>query len=168
MKFENGMNIVYKNVGVCTIEDTEIKNFDGTNNIEYYKLRPVSNNSAVYYIPVDKSEQQLRNLFSKDEIDNLIDSMHDETEIWINNSRERRMEFSKILHSDDYKSIIRMTRSLYFQQIEKQKHNKHLSSSDEMILNSAENLVFQEFAAVLGISQDEVRNYIMNRTGEKI
>jgi len=165
MKFENGTNIVYKNVGVCTVEDIETKSFDGINNVEYYKLRPVSENSAVYYyIPVEKSDEQLRSLFSRKEIDSLIDDMQNETGTWISNSRERRLEFGKILRSDDYKSIIKMTKALHLQQTEKKKQNKHLSSSDEMILNSAENLIFQEFATVLGIKQDEVINYIMNRT----
>lgn len=164
MKFENGTSVVYRNVGVCTVEDVETRSFDGENNIEYYKLKPVSCSSSVYYIPVEKSGEQLRLLFSKDEVDSLIDGTQNETNIWINNSRERRLEFNKILHSNDYKSIIRMAKSLYYQQIEKKKYNKHLSASDEMILTSAENLMFQEFASVLGINISEVRNYIINRT----
>lgn len=167
MKFENGTNVVYKNVGVCTVEDVETRSFDGENNVEYYKLRPVSKSSSVYYIPVEKSGEQLRVLFSRDEINSLIDSIKGEAGIWIANSRERRLEFNKILHSDDYKSIIRMTKALYNQQLEKQKHNGHLSSSDEMILTSAENLMFQEFATVLGIERNEVRNYIINRTEQQ-
>ena len=154
MKFENGTNVVYRNVGVCTVEDIETRSFDGENNVEYY-------------IPVEKSGEQLRVLFSRDEINSLIDSIKGEAGIWIANSRERRLEFNKILHSDDYKSIIRMTKALYNQQLEKQKHNGHLSSSDEMILTSAENLMFQEFATVLGIERNEVRNYIINRTEQQ-
>lgn len=164
MKFESGMNVVYKNIGVCTVEDIEIKKFDGVNEREYYKLKPVSDSFATYYyVPVDKSDEQIRNLFSKDEIDDILKNVRNKDEIWINNSRERRMEFNKILKSDNYDEILRMTKSLYLQKQEKQKQNKHLSSSDEMILNSAEALIFQEFSEVLGIKQNDVRNYIISK-----
>lgn len=164
MKFENGMNVVYKNIGVCTVEDIEIKKFDGANEREYYKLKPISDSFATYYyVPVDKSDEQIRNLFSKAEIDDILQNIRNKDEIWINNSRERRMEFNKILKSDDYNKILRMTKSLYLQKQEKQKKNKHLSSSDEMILNSAESLIFQEFSEVLGIKQNDVRNYIISK-----
>lgn len=165
MIFENGMNVVYKNVGVCTIEDIEKRNFDGINDIEYYKLKPIANNSAMYYVPVQNSDEQIRELFSKDEVNQLIDNMQNENEIWFNNSRERRINFGKILKSDDYKAIIGMIKALYMQKNERQKHNKSLSSSDETLLNSAERLMFQEFAMVLNINQEDMKDYIINRIG---
>ncbi|MDE5945710.1 MAG: hypothetical protein K2G63_00170 [Oscillospiraceae bacterium] len=164
MKFENGMRVVYKNIGVCTVEDIETKSFDEVNDKQYYKLKPISNNfTTYYYVPVDKSGEQIRNLFTKAEIDDILKNTKDKDEIWINNSRERRMEFNKILKSDNYNQIIRMAKSLYHQKQEKQKQHKHLSSSDEMILNSAETLIFQEFSEVLGIQQNDVREYIISK-----
>lgn len=163
MKFDSGMNVVYKNIGVCIIESVEKKNFDGTNDIEYYKLKPITSNTSTYYIPVENSDDKLRSLFTKNEVDSFIDNMTSADEIWVDDSRERRMIFGNILKSDDYQSIIGMIKALYMHQNEKIKNNKHLSSSDEMLLNSAENLMFQEFSVVLGIEQSEVRNYIIQR-----
>ena len=56
-----------------------------------------------------------------------------------------------------------MVKSLHNRKIKKISDGKKLSSSDENFMKRAENLMYQEFSAVLGINQNDVEKYITDR-----
>ena len=106
---------------------------------------------------------------TKEEIYALIDEMQGVKEQeWCSDSRERKGKFHAILHSDDYREILQMMRSLHHQQERKRKTGRKLGASDEAVMHAAETRMYQEFGMVLHIQPDQVHNFILQRlTAEK-
>lgn len=158
--------VSYGTSGVCQIVSLESRSFDGEHEALYYKLRPLDNSHSTYYVPAERAAEKLRPLLTKDQICELIDEMADadfsETE-WCSNSRERRGIFQNILHSDDYREMIQMMRSLHQQQERKRRNGHRLSAADEAAMHAAETRMYQEFGIVLHIQPDEVHHFILNR-----
>ncbi len=165
MNFSVGDYVMYGTSGVCRLEGVEKRNFDGQHELEYLILLPVSSSSSKYYIPVQSMENKIRHLLSKEEINSLIDEMPETEGIWYADNNERKAVFNSIIKSDDYKKIISMTKSLHDHKIKKISGGKKLNASDENLMKKAEDLMYQEFAQVLGIRKDEVEQYIINRIG---
>ncbi|MGN0621121.1 MAG: CarD family transcriptional regulator [Porcipelethomonas sp.] len=165
MQFEVDEYVMYRYSGICRIDGVEKKCFDGVNETSYYKLKPIDNAHSSCYVPVESAGEKIRKLLTEKEIYALIDSMPEEDEIWFDNSKERKVMFSKILRSDDYKVIIGMTKALYRQQKKYIENGKKLSSSDEMVMKNAEKIMYQEFSLVLGIDTDKIEETITNRIG---
>ena len=92
----------------------------------------------------------------------MADEDFSETE-WCSNSRERRGIFQNILHSDDYREMIQMMRSLHQQQERKRRSGHRLAAADEAAMHAAETRMYQEFGIVLNIRPEEVHNFIVNR-----
>ena len=69
----------------------------------------------------------------------------------------------QVLESGDRKRLAQLVRTLYLRQKHLIAKGRHLHSLDERFFKNAENLLFDEFSAVLGISQDEVFNFIETR-----
>lgn len=166
--FDIGDNVSYTAVGICRITGIEKKCFDGENEYDYYILSPVNSNTSKYYLPVDKCEGKLRKLLSKEQIIDIIDNALKSDDIdWESNCRERKAKFNSILSGDDSEQLFQMLKTIHFQQEKNKLSGKKLVNSDEAVMKAAENIVFQEFAVVLGIEYDEVKNFISQRA-EKI
>lgn len=157
--------VAYGSSGVCQVMCQEIRSFDGGEHEEsYYKLRPVDGSHSTYYVPVDRADERLRPLLTKEQIYTLIDEMAlGKEQEWCNDSRERRGIFHAILHSDNYGEIIQMMRSLHQQQERKRSTGHKLSSADETAMHTAESRMYQEFGIVLDIKPEQVHNFILDR-----
>lgn len=161
MPFSIGDYVMYGSSGVCRISGLEKHNFDGQHETDYISLVPVSSASSKYYIPKKNSDSKIRSLISKEQINQLIDEIPDTAATWFSDSHERKNAFSSIIKSDDYKQIISMIKALHMHKDLNKR--KKLNSSDENFMRKAESLMYQEFSIVLGISQDDVTDYISKR-----
>ena len=65
-----------------------------------------------------------------------------------------------IIRDGNKQEIIRLIKTLYLRRKEVAKSEKKLRSSDENHLNTAENMLFEEFAYALDIDKSEVVDYI--------
>ncbi|MDE6087183.1 MAG: hypothetical protein K2G25_02225 [Oscillospiraceae bacterium] len=166
MEFQQNDRVVYKSAGVCEVLGVETQSMDGENEVLYYKLKPVSDANSTYYIPVASEKEKLRKLLTKDEVMELIDSMsgkEPEEKIWSDNRRERREIYTQILKGDDQKALVQLISSLYFRKQSSEARGRRFSSMDETAMKNAENLMIQEFAAVLEMNPEEIRNLISQR-----
>ena len=161
MPFSIGDYVMYGSSGVCRISGLEKHNFDGQHETDYISLVPVSSASSKYYIPKKNSDSKIRSLISKEQINQLIDEIPDTAATWFSDSHERKNAFTSIIKSDDYKQIISMIKALHMHKDLNKR--KKLNSSDENFMRKAESLMYQEFSIVLGISQDDVTDYISKR-----
>lgn len=163
-KFQPNEYVSYGSSGVCQVVSLENRSFDGEHEEVYYKLHPIDGTHSTYYVPVERAAERLRRLLTKDQIYNLIDEMAKETEQeWCSNSRERRGIFQSILHSDDYREMIQMMRTLHQQQERKRSTGHKLAAADEAAMRAAESRMYQEFGIVLDIKPDQVHGFILNR-----
>lgn len=156
--------VSYGSSGVCRIISCESRSFDGIHEETYYKLSPVDGTHSTYYVPVDRAEERLRPLLSKEEVYSIIDQIpYAKEEEWCCDSRERRGIFHDILQSDDYTKMLQMMHMLHCQQERKRSSGRRLSTADEAAMHAAESRMYHEFGIVLGIQPEQVHEFICSR-----
>lgn len=149
---------------LCRIEENTKMDFGG-NPTEYYVLKPVYNDTSTIYVPVhnEKCMGKMRRILSAAEIYALIRSMPDEHSDWIENDTARREKYKEVLASGDRKALVRMIKALYGHQEVRQAQGRKLHVSDERFLKEAERTLYDEFALVLNIKQDQVLPFILEQ-----
>ena len=152
---------MYGTFGICRIDSIEKRDLTGEEQ-EYYILKHTNSDKNIFYVPTNNETavSKMRPVCSKADVDELIAHMNAETLIWIDNDIKRKEEYSRIIREADKHEIIRLIKTLYLHRKELAKDGKKLRSSDENYLNTAENMIFEEFAYALGIERNEVIAYI--------
>lgn len=163
MSYNTGEYVVYGGTEICLISEIVSRCFDGINKQDYYKLIPENTWNSSYYIPCARFEEKVRPLLTREEIYSIIDDMPAVEENWITNKNERRSVFRETLHSDDYRKLLSMMKGIYTEQQKRISDGKHLTSSDEKVLEASQKLMHREFAFVLGIKEDDVSRFIADR-----
>lgn len=157
--------IIHIPEGVCTVEGTVERTFSTYGTKTYYVLVPVFDRNTKIYVPTDGDAKKLRTLLSKEEVTELIDSLPDCKNCWIENEKERQASFTQILSRFDREEMISLIRTLRDKRMEKTRIGKKFHSADEKVFREAERILFSEFGYVLGIQPGEVPDYIDERLG---
>ena len=137
--------IHYGGHGVCRICGRETKSL-GKECRDYFLLRPVGDDKTILYLPVDAQPDRvkLRNVLSAGEIFQLVAREQDNPPSWISDCRERRQICGQT-HEQQMPS------------------GKLLPMSDQELLQSAENQLYNEFRFVLDIARDQVLPFILGQ-----
>jgi len=156
--------VTYGVNGICRIVEIEEKIIMGESK-NYFVLKPLDGGRSTYYVPVDNEELlgKLHKILSEEEINSLIDSIPNEMTIWIENERERKESYKKIISDGNHSDLIRMIKTIYFHKKEREKEGKKLHMSDERFLKEAEKILYGEFGYVLNLSGDELVSYVVKR-----
>ena len=149
--------VVYKK-DVCKIVDIKEKD----NGIEYYNLVPVSDESLKIDVPVTNEQGFIRSLVTREEIDSIINKMKD---IALLTSTNNMLEnnYKELLRDGSFESLIKIIKTTYLRNKEREDKNKKKSDRDTYYLNLAEKYLYTEFSVVLGLTVDETRDYIINK-----
>ena len=161
--------IIYGTQGVCKITGTEEKALSGTKKT-YFVLKPVSDHGATIFVPTDNvlALKKMRPLLTKEEIDQLIDSMPGENGEWITNENERREHYKSILAKGDHLELIKMIKAIYAHKKQREAEGKRLHMSDERFFKDAEQILYHEFQYVLDLGgKEDLMTYIFDRLGNK-
>jgi CarD family transcriptional regulator len=166
--FKRGDLILYGNTGVCRVKDIGTKDMPGAvKNQLYYTLEPLYQ-AGVIYTPVD-CKVFMRPIISKDEANRLIDTIPaQEAEIF--HSRvlsELSTHYEDCLKTHDCADLIEMTKSLYAKKQSVLSQKRKFGAVDDRFMRRAEDLLFGELAAALGIERGEVTSYISTRIGNE-
>ena len=167
--FKIGDTVMYSTNGICTVSDIQKMTFPmETKERTYYVLRPASNRNATLFVPDDNAELvgKMRYILPKDEIDDIISGAVGETIDWIDERNARNNAFSTILKNGDPRELLLLLRCILKRKSQLAEVNRRLSNADETTLMSAEKLVCEEFAFSLGISRDEIVDYLKAKMGE--
>lgn len=159
--------IIYGAQGVCRIVDMEDKLVSGKKRT-YFVLKPVNDNGSTFFVPTDNEHvlKKMRRLLSRDEIHRVIDSMPEESPIWISDENERKECYKGILARGDHLELIKMIKAIYIHKKEREAEGKRLHMSDERFFKDAEQLLYNEFQYVLDFSsKDDLMAYILQRVG---
>ena len=153
--------VMYGSNGICRITAIEKQNLTGKA-VEYIILCPVYNDSNTFYIPADNEEalRKLQKICTREEVDDLIRHIRDEKTEWIENENIRKEEYGRIIKSGNRHEIIKLLNTLYLRRKQLSINKKKLRSFDESLFDIAENMIFEEFAYVLGIDLEDVGKYI--------
>ena len=158
--------VLYGGEGVCKIADIEKRNFHGKE-VEYYVLKPLYGSSSTVYVPTQNTTltDRIRRILSPEEIFQLIQTMPDKKSIWIENENHRKERYQQILKKGDREELVRLIKTLYLHREAQAEKGKKLHIADEQFFREAEHILYEEFAHVLKISQDQVLPYIMEQIG---
>ena len=159
--------IVYGIKGVYRVENIgtpEIEWLDSSK--KYYTLAPVYRDEKVY-IPVD-TDVYMRPIISQNEADGLIRSIPDIQvhEASCRNPRSLEASYQKAFDKHDLKELVMILKKTYSKRQKARLSGKKLAQIDERYMKRAENLLFEELAAAIGIEKNEVPVYIRKMLNE--
>lgn len=157
MKYNIGDYIVYKR-DVCRIK--QLKN--DSNGREYYVLSPIDDGSLIINVPVSNDFGYIRRLIGKDEINNIINNISSIEPLDYGDKRLEGM-YKELINSGTHEDLIKVIKTAYLRNKERIDNNKKISDKDNMYFNKAEKYLYSEFSIVLGISFDDVKNYIIEK-----
>jgi len=165
--FKLGEHIMYNSQYVCVVDD--ICDMDmGAQSTSYYVLRPIYERNTTIKIPVGSTKVSMRELISPDEAKAIIKGIPKMIPEWIEDKNLRAQEYKRALRSGCCDEWAKLTKTLFCRKKEVAQSGKKLSSSDEQTLRTAEQLLHGELAIILGISIDEVQEYIADQIGDVI
>ena len=162
--YQENSIVTYGSHGVCRITGTVSRNFGGREAL-YYVLEPVYGGSSTVFVPADNPAltAKMKRVLSAEEIYNLIRSMPDEEPLWVEEGHHRKELFCEILRSGDRIRLIQLIKALYLRQQARREQHKKPCAEDERFLKEAERLLYEEFAYVLNIRQDQVVPFIFRQ-----
>lgn len=158
--------VIYGTTGVCKIREIKMEKFLGRGEKEYYVLEPVYSKNTVIKIPVDNTTINMREVLSKDCIEELINIIPNTETEWIADDKLRNEHFKTMLKSGDCEELIALIRTIYLSKKDKKSIGKKLYKGDDEIMQAAEKLLNEEFAFVLNIAPKEVPQYIASHIKE--
>lgn len=166
--FETGAMIVYGKNGTCRIDDITEKKFFGKKRL-YYILKPVHDQEATIYVPVDNedAEKRMWRALSREEVEELIREIPEIPEKWIKDDKERKEVFQDMLSHGGRRELITLINTIYRKKQQLTEKGRKLHSADEQIFKEAEKMLYDEISVALGIEEKQVRPYISKCLKEK-
>jgi CarD family transcriptional regulator len=167
--YKVGDLIIYGNTGVCRIEDVAALDAQGTGHEQlFYVLTPLYQNCTIY-APVHNTKIFMRPIITKEEAERLIEEMPSiRAEAYHTRSVSQLAElYKESLKTHECSDLIELCVSLYTKKQDAEQQNRKFGALDEKYMKRAEELLFGELAAALGIEKDRVPAYIAAKaTGE--
>ena len=157
--------IIYGAQGVCKITGTEEKTIGGKKKT-YLVLKPIDEKGTTIFAPVDNEQvmRKMRRLLTKNEIHKLIDSMPNESALWVKDENERQTLYKRILAKGEHLELIQMIKAIYAHKAQREAAGKRLHASDERFFKDAEQILYNEFQYVLDLhSKNDLMAYIFDR-----
>jgi len=148
--------IVYKR-DVCKIKQIKEKYYQDN---DYYVLVPIQDESLKIEIPVHSPF--IKKLITKEEIQKLIQKIP-YIPIIDTDTKLIENEYKSLLASMKYEDLIRIIKTTYLRNKNRTDNHKKIGDKDQYYFLMAENYLYQEFAIVLDMSIDEVKNYIIEQ-----
>lgn len=167
VKYNVGDYVIYGNNGVCLIEDIIEKDF-GEGKKSCYALKAVYGNTMRIYLSVEspKVKDSFRKVLSEERVREILDTAEDAEIDWEADSKERANKLNAIISGGDRAEIFKMLRAMYLRKKGLELSSKKLYASDERALSSAEKLIGEEFAFVLGVEKEEIIRKIKDMISE--
>lgn len=160
--------VLYGNEGVCKIIDICSRMFRDKE-MEYYVLKPIYTQNATVYVPKGNEDlvNQMKKILSKEEILALIEQVSQSDLEWIDNDNLRKEKYRNIIKSGDRLEMMKLVKILYQHQQKLKKIGKKFHANDDKIFKEAEKILYDEFAYVLNIQQEEVIPFIAKQIDVK-
>ncbi len=168
--FNIGDIVFYENIGVCKITNITTLDFAlGNKDKKYYVMEAMYKN-GVNYVPVDSDKDFIRNIITKAEAEELIDTIPDlDIEVYQNMAtKDMVAKYEELLTSDDYKDLLMLCMSIYAKKQLLLDQKKKFGAIDDYFIKRAEDMLFEELAAALEVEKGEIPNFIEERVGYKI
>lgn len=162
--FKVGDAVIHPAEGVCRVIEIAEKDFGGKLS-EYYVLKSVYDSHSTVYIPVEivRVKSKIRAALNETQINDIIDGLEESQPLKTENDNQRRLLFKDILASGSTSEMRQMLRTVHLLKTDVKASGKKMKVSDERIIRETEHSVFSEFAFSLGLSPEEIPEYISKR-----
>lgn len=164
--FEVGEMVVYGEIGVCRIQDIIERELSGKGMKSFYVMKPVYEKGRIQ-VPADNPEIMLRPVISKERAEELIDVFPFVKVEMCDESSVHRLAnyYREMIRCQDCEKLITLIVSIYRKCRRKDGEDMKFSQTDKKYISKAEDLLYGEFAAALGIDREDVPGYIEKRVG---
>lgn len=160
--FNVGDFVIFGSYGVCRITHIGSLDMDGISKERlYYTMQPYYASGSVLYTPVDNQKETIRPVLTRDEADRLINEIKDIDYLWVNDERKRERDYKEAIHTCDCRELIKIIKTIYMRRKRRTESGKALTSIDKKYFSMAEDYLYGELAIPLGISREEVKDYII-------
>lgn len=148
--------IVYKR-DVCKVLEIKENYFKG---LDYYVLSPINDLSLKIQVPVNNG--LLRDVIDINKVEEIINSIPSIDIIDID-SKLIESEYKKLLNSNKYEDLIRIIKTSYLRNKEREDNKRKVSDKDKYYFDMAEKFLYSEFSIVLNMSYDDTKEYVINK-----
>ncbi len=148
--------VVYRR-DVCKIIGKQRSDFTGE---QCYILVPYGkqDGSVKMQVPVSNKGGHLRNLITREEIEELIRKAP-EIGTLANKTANMKSQYATLLKGDDIYDLICIIKTSYGRNRARMEQHKKLASIDDEYLQKAEKYLFDELSIALGMSFDEAKEF---------
>ncbi len=164
--FEVNDKVMYGQMGACIINSIEEKEVGGQNKL-YYVISPVNSMKTTIFCPVDCDKKRLRGIIEKEQALELMESVSELESEWIENDSMRKIVQDETLKSGDHKEIIKLIKLLHLKRKALLGTNRKFHVADQRVMDTAEKLIYSEFAIALDMQEDEVGSFFADKLNNK-
>lgn len=162
--FQEGDYIVYGTRGVCLVKNIGTLDFSGASREKlYYTLKPYYMEGSTVYAPVESTGLVIRSVMSRDEAMELIDGIPEIEELWIKDEKSREQAYKEAIKGCDNRELVRIIKTIYQRGQLRMAEGKKATMADNKYFKIAEENLYGELAVSLGMSRDEVKQFIADR-----
>ena len=164
---EVGSMVLYGVHGVCKILNIEQRIVD-RKPVEYLVLEPVNQPGAKFYIPRHNQAalSKLHPILTINEINSILTADRIMRKYWVDDESRRKQYYRDLLASGDRASLLCMVHNLHLHRKAQEEAGRKLHMCDETFLQDAQKLLRSEFSIILGIPENQVDAYIVNKVLE--
>ncbi len=160
--FQKGDYIIYRNTGVCLVEEIGIpENFPITEEETlYYFLAPMRG-SGIIYIPVT-SKVFMRPVITQEQAVELIASIPQLPELPTQYKDQKALveAYKSLVQTHDCSTLLQLIMSIYKKGSELTEKGKSLGKIDQQYKKQAEEMLHEELSIALGIPYADIPTYI--------
>ncbi len=154
--------VVHNTMGVNRITEIVSETVNGKT-ADFYVLEPAFGGNMVLKIPAAGSEDKMRHILTREEVDELIAGIPNQATIWIDEDKVRYEEFRACLKTGACENWIALIKTLNEKKDERELIGKQLTRVDADVLKTAEKNLTTEIAVVLDMEPEEVLSYIYSQ-----
>jgi CarD family transcriptional regulator len=147
---------------LCKIKDIQDNYIMGK---KYYILSPVDDESLIINIPFDNQNGLIRKVISKEMALNLIDQIPT-IEVAESNDRLIESEYKALMNSNTFEDLIKIIKTSYLRNTTRIEAGKKVGDKDKEYFSKAEKYLYNEFAIALGMTYDDVKEYIIKEVNK--
>ena len=154
--------VVYRH-DVCKIKDIRENKLTGKT---YYVMTPLDDESLIIDIPTEDKMGFLRNIISKEDAEKLINNISSIGPL--NGIRDKDLVFlyKELINTGTHENLIKIIKTTYLRNEDRLNNKRKISEKDNTYFKLAEKYLYNELSISLGMTVDEVKNYIIKVVNE--
>lgn len=165
--FQKGDYVICGNNGICCVQDVTTLDISGVDKKrKYYLLKPVFQSTSTVYVPLDAADKSIRKASSRQEADELIQSIPNIPLIPLADEKALERTYKEYMHEGSCVAWIKLIKTIYLRKEKRILKGCKVTAVDSRYFKLAEDFLYGELSVALNISRDEVRNYIAKSIDE--